>query len=444
MKRGLCFLLILWVFFSVGCNGSSSGSGTGQPQTLQIGVLLPVTGYSPINGTAQRAAVKLAVEDINAYFADNNSLTRVETIISDTQGEIDEESRLLDTMRDQGLPIVVCSMTSESLALVKSQLDANGTIILNEVSTSPYLSVDDNLFRLVPDDTYSARVMADLLLENGIEHIICYYRDDWWGTALQEELTAAFIAKGGAVIDSIVYSSRAYDIDMDEKVEALNISVTQALDTDRIDADKVAVVLICFEEGIDILKKASAYPILSTVKWYTGDGLGQNDHLLEDDTAAAFAAEVSLSAPLIAEVDSAAYRELRTRLQDETGLAHYAFAPVIYDAVWLAALTLEEAGSTTDSALLKTMLLAEAAEYEAVTGIIDFNGAGDRSTCAYDFWAVEFTNGAYQWVKVVEGYFSASAAPAQPSASYSVPVTPAGTTILPEPTEGEFLGAINR
>jgi len=444
MKKLACFLLLLWVFFSVGCNGSSSGSGASEPQTLQIGVLLPVTGDSPINGAAQRVAVELAVGDINTYFAGNNSLTRVEAIISDTQGEIDEESRLLDAMCDQGIPIVVCSMTSGSLALVKSQIDANGTIILNEVSTSPYLSIDDNLFRLVPDDTYSARVMADLLWENGIEHIIFYYRDDWWGTALQEELTAAFTAKGGVVIDSIVYSSRAYDIDMDEKVEALNTAVTQALDTDRIDADKVAVALICFEEGIDILKKASAYPVLSTVQWYTGDGLGQNDDLLEDDTAAAFAVEVSLSAPLIAEIDSAAYRELQTRLQEETGLAHYAFAPVMYDAIWLAALTLAEAGSTADSALLKTTLLAEAAEYEAVTGIIDFNGSGDRSTCAYDFWTVELTDGAYQWVKGVEAYFSASAAPARPSASCSIPVTPADTAILTEPTEGEFLETINR
>jgi ABC-type branched-subunit amino acid transport system substrate-binding protein len=449
MKRNAFFLLILWVLLSTGCSGSSSGPAAGQPQTVKISVLLPVTGNSPINGTAQKAAVELAVEDINAYLTGINSSTRIEAVIEDTQGSIDEESRLLDYVRDHGSPIAVCSMTSESLSLLKSQIDDNGTIILNEVSTSPHLSIDDNLFRLVPDDKHTARVMADLLWEKSIEKVIFYYRDDWWGMALKEELTTAFIAKGGTVADSIVYSSRAYTAtdDMDEKVAQLNASVTQILQVTA--SSKVAVILISFEEGIDILKKSSDYPALSTLKWYTGDGLGQNGDLLNDATAAAFARQVGLYAPLIAEVDSPAYQNLKTRIQDRTGLPLYSFAPVIYDAVWLAALTLAEGGST---AQLKTTLLAKAQTYtavSAVSGKIGFNSTGDRSTCAYDFWKVDSVGNTYQWVKEVAAYSAIPAAKPRLSASKSV--APAGATkltvarrydpppVLSEPTEAEFM-----
>ncbi len=394
MKRKAFILLLIGAFLT-GCTGSASSPGP--PQTAQIGVILPITGNSPINGNAEKAAVEAAVEDVNAYLSRINSTTRVEVVIGDSQSMLDGESVLLDEMRDRKITVVATGMTSESLGILRTQIAANGTIIINEASTSPTLSANDNIFRLVPDDTYSARVMSDLLRENGIEKVIFYYRDDQWGTALTAELTAAFTASGGTVADSIVYSSRAYNADMDEKVLQLDTSVTQALV--GTSTSKVAVILLAFEEGIDILKKAAAYPTLSTLKWYTGDGLGQSNDLLKDAAAAAFARTVRLYAPLIAEVNSAAYQQLKARIQAKTGFAPYAFAPVMYDAIWLAALTLAEPGS----AQLKTTLLAKAGGYAAVSGPINLNAAGDRSTCAYDFWAVDFVGGTYQWIKAYSG-----------------------------------------
>ncbi len=447
MKRYLVYSVMLLAFFCNSCSDSSPGPSA-LSQTLKIGVLLPETGLSPINGPAQKAAVELAVEDINSYFVSINSPDHLEAIIMDTQGNIDEESRLIDEMADQEIPIVICSMTSGSLALVKPQIDSGSTLILNDVSTSPQLSLDDNLFRLVPDDKYSARVMADFLSESGIEKIIIYYRNDLWGTSLQEEIASSFSdpLNGGIVADKIVYDARLYMLDMDEKVDALNTSLTQALV--GATADKVAVILISFEEGIEILKRAAAYPSLASVKWYTGDGLGQNADLLNDVVAAAFAAQVDLQAPLIAEVDSDLYTDLRTRIQSKTGLDHYAFAPVIYDAIWLAALTVSEAGSNAGSVLLKTTLTQEAEDYDAVTGVIEFNSAGDRSSCKYDFWAVDSVIGGYEWVKKTPRYFSATAAPL-----FLFESAPGVVTAnlfqqnfqepVPEPDPEEFLGTMS-
>jgi branched-chain amino acid transport system substrate-binding protein len=401
VQRKAFSLLLVWLFFLIGCSGSSSGPAAGPPQTLQIGAILPVTGESPINGKAQKAAVELAVEDANEYLARIGSSIRVEAAIRDTRGLIDLESRYIDEMRDNKVPVFACSMTSNSLGLLKPQLDAGGAVVLNEVSTSPTLSYDDYLFRFVPDDRYGARVMSDLLRENGVGKVVFYYRDDVWGTTLKEELAAAFTTGGGTVADSIVYGFRTYPADIDEKVEQLNASVTQALSGTT--ADRVVVVLLSFEEGIEILKRAAAYPALSTVKWYTGDGLGQSNALLADASAVAFANQVGLYAPLIAEINSPAYQALTTRLHAKTGLAPYSFAPVMYDAVRLAALALAEAGGSAGRAAIKTVLLANVQTYDAVTGRINFNGAGDRSTCAYDFWAVGSIGGAYQWVKVYAG-----------------------------------------
>lgn len=402
MNRKPFWIFIVSAFLLAGCSGSSSDPAPApiQPQTLQIGVLVPVTGGGPINGAAQKAAVEFAVEDVNARLGGIQSPTRIEAVIKDTQSAVDLESQLIDEMHDKKIPIVVCSMTSESLGLVKPQIDAHGTVVLSELSTSPALAIDDNLFRLVPDDRYSAKVLSDLMRENGVEKAIVYYRDDLWGTMLRNELTSAFTAGGGAVADSIVYGFRTYPVDMDEKVELLNAAVTRALAGAA--SGKVAVVLLAFEEGIEILKKASAYPTLSTVKWYTGDGLGQNNALLKDAGAAVFANQVGLYAPLIAEGSSTAYQALKTKLQNKTGTT-YAFAPVIYDAVYLAGLTLAEAGSAATPAVLKTTLLAKAGNYDAVSGPLVLNGSGDRSACTYDFWAVGYIGGAYQWIRMYSG-----------------------------------------
>lgn len=442
------------MLFAVGCSGSSTGSqvsSSGTLETVKIGVLTPVTGASPINGASQKAAIELAVEDVNTYLAGIESKIRVEAVIEDTKGSIDEENRLIGVMHEREIPIVVGSLTSESLSLLKGQIDAHGTIILNEVSTSPYLSYDDNLFRLVPDDRHTAAVMADLLWEKGIEKIIFYYRDDWWGTALKEGLTAAFTSNGGGVAGSIAYGSRTYTADMDEKVEQLKTCVTEVLQVTA--PGKAAVILLGFEEGIEILKKSSAYPVLATLKWYTGDGLGQNGALLKDATAAAFAAQVGLYAPLIAEVDSQVYRDLQARIQGKTGLAPYAFSPVIYDAFWLASLTRVEGGT---AAQLKATLLAKAQTYAAVSSAdskINFNSSGDRSNCSFDFWRVVSVGSGYQWIKDVATYSATSATLKRLAASKfkATGRNPSATTVqtvaqrysspavLPEPTFAEFM-----
>ncbi len=383
----------------MGCGGSSGPAQT-PLQTVQIAALLPVTGGGPINGKAERAAVELAVEDVNAHLAGIGSSTRVEAVIYDTQSSLDEEFRLITEVGNKKYPFAVFSATSNTLSLLKSQVDATGAIVLNEASTTPSLAIDDNLFRLVPEDRYSARVISDLLRENGIEKVVFYYRDDTWGLTLQQELASAFTAAGGAVADSIVYGFRTYPVDMDEKVAQLDASITLALG--GTPAAKVAVVLLAFDEGVEILQKAAAYPTLATVKWYTGDGLGQNSALLQDAAAAAFASQVGLYAPLIAEANSATYAALKARIQAKSGSA-YSFAPVMYDALWLAALTLAEAGGGAGPAVLKTTLIAKAAGYSAVTGPLVFNNAGDRSACAYDFWAVGYWGGAYHWVKAYSG-----------------------------------------
>lgn len=457
IKRVVLIFLILLIWLMFGCSGSSSDPAP-SVQTVKIGVLLPVSGESPIDGLSQKAAVELALEDANEELAASASPTRVTAVIYDTTGSLDEESRLIDALPAANISVAVCSMTSESLRLLNSQITDNGLVVLNDVSTSPHLSVNDHLFRLAPDDRHTASVLADFLWSRGIEKIIVYYRDDWWGSDLKDELTAAYSANGGTVAGAVVYGFRTYAVDMDEKVALLNETVANVLQVTA--ADKVAVVLLSFEEGIDVLKKAADYPALSTLKWYTGDGLGQNKALLADSDAAAFAAQVGLYAPLIAAVDSPAYSDLKNRIEQKTQTSMYAFSPVIYDAFRLAALARVQGGS---AASLKAALLDQAQTYSAVSaadGRIGFNSFGDRSTCAYDIWKVAFASGVNSWQKDTAAYRATPMTLSRLKASVSrvgpgltdvlasmTMMTGAGrvpSVLLPEPTPDEFLKRIQK
>jgi ABC-type branched-subunit amino acid transport system substrate-binding protein len=84
------------------------------------------------------------------------------------------------------------------------------------------------------------------------------------------------------------------------------------------------------------------------------------------------------------------------------------YPALAYDSFWIAAKSLDRYSDSTDSNRNNenitdfNQILTEVSEsYEGITGSIDLNAAGDRTSDNYDFWYVtkDNTTQHYEWHK---------------------------------------------
>ena len=85
-------------------------------------------------------------------------------------------------------------------------------------------------------------------------------------------------------------------------------------------------------------------------------------------------------------------------IKGKTGIDPDAYAFAAYDAVWVLAKTaLSFKSSTPDFNNLKDVFRAEADRYFGITGPVQLNAAGDRSTGSFDYWGIAIDGGVAQW-----------------------------------------------
>ena len=92
------------------------------------------------------------------------------------------------------------------VSAVREYADVNNIILLSYSSTSPLLSIEgDNLFRLVPDDTYQGKIIAQRMINDGIKVIVPFWRGDIYGNGLYNSTKSNFEKLGGKVEEGINY-----------------------------------------------------------------------------------------------------------------------------------------------------------------------------------------------------------------------------------------------
>lgn len=396
IKKIFCVsILITFILFSC----SSDDEVTGYEEvTVKLGALISLSGGGPVQGESVRASLETAVEDINSYFTDEGSSNKVRLEIADIENNINTYIARLKEMINDSIKIIITTSTSAHLEIIKGVADTSDVILIDQGSTSPTLSVTDNIFRLVPDDVELAEVLADVFSSDGIEKLFIFYRRDLWGINLSTNTETYFEQKGGTVLQKIEYNARILGSDFDSKLEELDAAVGQAIS--QYGNDNVAVSFLCFEEGVELIEKASSYTHLSSVKWYGSDGFTQNTDLLLNETAAQFTGTVDFLSPIFGMLDNNALDEVKAAVEQKTGDPAYVLGLVAYDALWIAGLTLSE-NPNADIGTLKSALKAKADNYTGISGTIILNDYENRTGTPYDFWGVVYENGSYLWKKLL-------------------------------------------
>ena len=366
---------------------------TGLPNIIKIGALFPLTGDLSMFGENNQAALKLAEKDINTFLQNTGFPYQVKFVIEDTETKPDVALQKLQTLYSQGIKFVIGPMASASVRNLKGFADSNDIIVFSPSSTSPALSIPgDNIFRLVVDDTFQGKVIAGLVKQAGIEHAVIVWRGDDWGDGLRDATAKNLKALGIEEIDGPRYSPEAKDF----SAEVSQLASTVDNLVKQYGADKVGVILICFQEGVQFMIQSSQYNALGNVRWFGSDGIAKATPLISDPTAAAFAEKTKFEAPISALNENPKTDALKKRFTDMLGREPETYAYNSYDIAWILAFSLLTVHSY-DPVKVKAVIPEIAADYYGVTGWTKLNNAGDRAFANYYVWTVVSQAGEYKW-----------------------------------------------
>ncbi|MEX1014547.1 MAG: ABC transporter substrate-binding protein [Candidatus Paceibacterota bacterium] len=336
---------------------------TGEP--IKLGFVGPLTGDASTLGESARAAVSLAIEEINAEGGINGN--PVEVIYEDGRCTgnyaVDAVNKLINIDNVHGIIGGLCSAETSAFAPIAEEA---GVPTISYCSSAPALSdAGDYIFRVYPSDSFQGIKAANYLKEEmDFDQVAILYTNDDWGTGLKGTFSQEFEKLGGTIstIESFEKSSR----DLRTQLTKIKSSNAQAIYWAGFADASIPGIGQYREFGLDI-------PVLGADAW--------------DDPSLWESVGSSGEGFMFISVRTPENEEFRQKLLSKTDQVTIC-APQSYDSVQVFKEAIESAG--TDRENIKDALY-NIDGYQGVSGVISFNEKGDLLSAEYDIKM--FTNG---------------------------------------------------
>ena len=358
------------------------------PSVIPIGALLSLTGDFSSYGVRAQATVKIAQSEINNYTASMGIPTTFNFLIEDFQTKPDVALTGIQTLYSQGCKVVIGGMTSGAMKAVDSYADTNQIIVIDGTSTAARESVappGDYEYRVVPAAEAEGAALAAALKSKGFMNVAMVSAEDTYSLSIRDAFKTSWSAAGGNLVADITY---AYPTTTDFTV-VINTLETQVAPL-LASKTPVAIFANMWEDVATMLTQANtrSSPLLS-LTWFGPDTLSQDTVIIQN--AGAIATKVKLISVQLAAPLTAKHLALNTEVQAAIGQQPDIYALATYDAAWIAALAILNAGKY-DVGAIRAALPTVAATYWGATGNTQLDPNGDRTTMDMEFWAVVQSN----------------------------------------------------
>ena len=370
--------------------------GVSAENQVIVGTIIDETGDSALFAPGIKAAINLAISDLNESYEKAGMDMSVRLIIAGSDGTKDGAAAAGVELVTQGVDVIVLPSTSEEVSGMLPLLNREGIISVNPSSSTALSSPGNPIVRLCPDDHSMLRAVEKhhQLIERTSPalKIVVLARDDLYGKVLGD---------GGHfcshVVDTIMYPQNTRDFM--NTLEELDATVADLIE--EVGEDSVIVSAISFDEIADILAQASAYPNLQKVHWEGLDVVALNSAVLMNETAAEFAYTTGLTAVSfnIAQPESSDYWRVYDAVKSATGKNPGIYEILPYDCTLMAVWIMQN----NPSDLAETLYIADSfGKYSyGATGWLKLNENSDREYGDYYFYQVtKSTDGEYRWVPV--------------------------------------------
>ena len=387
-------------------------------QEILLGALLPITGTLSSVGDSGLVTLSIVTNDINNYLDKINSPYRIKILIENTETNPYIALEKLKLLNEKGVDVVLGPGTSSSTLNLKNYVDENGILLIGFASTAPSLSIaEDNIFRLIPDDTNQAKAVSKKMWDDGIRVLVPFVRSDVYGNDLLNFTRTNFEDLGGIVVEGIKYNppigqfaaslNRINYVFWGQELITLNSKVKEL--AAEYPLNQIGVYLIAFDEIIPILSQANSHPLLEKVRWYGSEATAKYEKIISNYESSVFAANSKYVAPLYGfnETNNKKLESFLNAYDEYHTEATLTFdGPYLYDSAWLATLTKIKSNNTNEVEILKRDFINISDSYTGITGPTILNEFGDRLYSSYDFWTVSekkennTNNNRLDWIKV--------------------------------------------
>src|SRR5215213_8021030 len=138
---------------------------------IVLGGVFSLTGNWSSLGVTSKAAMELAVEDVNAYAAGRGVTFRAD--VRDSKLDPAAALAAVQALQKTGVQVVIGPQSSAELAAMKSYVDANPLLVVSQSSTAGSLAVkDDRIFRFTPADSLEGVAVSALMWADGIRAVV--------------------------------------------------------------------------------------------------------------------------------------------------------------------------------------------------------------------------------------------------------------------------------
>ncbi|MGI1661829.1 ABC transporter substrate-binding protein [Palleronia sp. KMU-117] len=368
-------------------------------EEIKLGVIVGFTG--PLESLAQQMAQ--GAETAMAEVTESGLLLGGSTVTSvrgdstciDAGAATAAAERLITSDGVKGIVGGDCSGVTG--AILQNVAMPNGIVMISPSATSPALSTaEDNglFFRTAPSDARQGVVMAEVLLEQGINEVAVTYTNNDYGKGLADAFQAAYEERGGKVTINAAHEDGKADYSAE--VGALASAGGQRL----------VVAGYVDQGGSGIVRAALDSGAFDTFHFPDG--------MISQALEANFGSEIDGSTGQHPGTDSEGAAKY-VEIIGDAAIATSPFSPEAYDAAALIMLAMQAAGSS-DPAVYKDKVmdvanapgepilpgeLAKALEILAAGGDVDYIGAS-----AVELIGPGESAGNYRQVEVKDGVIS--------------------------------------
>jgi branched-chain amino acid transport system substrate-binding protein len=367
----LVLLVVMTILLSpIQCIGGTSRwrALVQSTQTIKIGDIASSTSNIP----TLQAISSLAITDLNLYMVQNGYPYRFEAVIRDASESANIHLEIIQSLKSMGVNLIIGGRWSSHAQSSLSYIDLNDILLMSPSSTLPTLAIPgDNFFRTCIHDLKQGPVIAKMLWSYGIKAIVVIQREHATADGEYYYIKQEFEKLGGVVLNRIRYPTDTTE--WSSFLESAESTLSAAKATYSVDS--LAIQLISYEEGVNIVSKAKNYPTIYSIPWFGDGGTAHLQKLIDlAPTQASKLHVYSLSEP---PMTSPLYTSLNDRFFEMTYQTLGIYDCYAYDAYWLYALSIIKAGSA-NAMDVKAVLPSVAANYFGASGWCKLDAKGDR------------------------------------------------------------------
>ena len=345
-------VVVIVILIVSGCNVDQNS------ETINVGLLLPLTGGAASYGQNARQSAELALQEYNA----SDPSISINLVVEDSKGEAATGNLAVQKLIDlDGVVAVLGCVTSGVTLAVAPTMNTQMVPIISPGASSPNITTaGEYIFRTWPSDMYEAEEMARYIADQQISNVAILRINNEYGmameNALKESLESSQVSSTISISESFEQGAR------EMRSQLLRIKESDAEVIYFIGFPEAAIV---FGQGFSDV--GIALPVLSTSAF-------------EDPQIPATIGDVLngtiYTKPISNSPNTAAFSSSYSEaFGEDPGLVSdtaYDAMKIILDAI----ISLHEAGQPITGENIQKFVL-EVENYVGVSGILSFDENGD-------------------------------------------------------------------